>query len=146
MKPGVRVGIEDGFSDYDRIVEEEVEAALDTTALYVAREAAQQLNTSGPGRPSAPGTPPARQTGNLARQFGAMQPRQVRAGRLLRRVSVPESVFYGSLHELGTLLLPRRPFLAPALNKVRSLLQRVFSMRLKRGIQNRTVKMIRGAS
>jgi hypothetical protein len=146
MRPGVKVNVEDGFTDFDRIVAEEVEASLDVTALYVAREASQQLNTSGPGNPSTPGTPPARQTGNLARSFSAMQPRQVRAGRLLRRVSVAASVFYGSLHELGTSRLPRRPFLVPALNKTRPTLQRVFGIRLRRGIQNRTVKMIRGAS
>ena len=67
-------------------------------------------SVSGPAHvPSAPGSPPNRDTGNLDKSI------DVRINRSRKTVSVIARAEYAAAQELGTSTLPARPFLRPAL-------------------------------
>jgi len=110
-------------------------APLDKCALLVEREAKKSMKAGGAlGRvgprggyvrePSAPGTPPHVQRGALRASIGWARDGESRV--------VGPTEKYGAAHEFGTRLLPKRPFMRPALQKVKSKFAALFrNLRLK---------------
>lgn len=84
----------------------------------VRKEAADSIiagSVSGPGHvPSAPGTPPNRDTANLDKSI------DVRPDKGGNRVLVAARAEYAAAQEFGTSKLPERPFMRPALRKHRN--------------------------
>lgn len=84
----------------------------------VRKEAAESIiagSVSGPGHvPSAPGTPPNRDTGNLDKSI------DVRPDPSKNKVLVVARAEYAAAQEFGTSKLPERPFMRPALRKHRN--------------------------
>ena len=90
---------------------------LSKAALLVESEAKTSMSIGG-GKaktPSAKGTPPHVQTGNLRAS--------ITTGRLLNGnwiVGPTRNAFYGKIHEFGGRFHPMRPFMRPALLKTRT--------------------------
>jgi len=69
-------------------------------------------SVSGPAhKPSAPGSPPNRDTGNLDKSI------DVRINKSRKTVSVIARAEYAAAQEFGTSTLPARPFMRPALQR-----------------------------
>lgn len=90
---------------------------LAKAALLVEREAKESMQTGGgrAGKPSPSGTPPNVQTGNLRASI-----RNARLPNGNYVVGPTLTAPYGKFHEFGTRHHPPRPFMRPALLKVRT--------------------------
>lgn len=101
--------------DVLRMARAKTDTVLDRLAMEVEREAKLSMRKGG-GKahvPSAPGTPPNVQTGNLRSSIS-----WARMGASWV-IGPTTQGYYGRYHEHGSRRHPRRPFMRPALDRVR---------------------------
>lgn len=96
---------------------------LSKAALLVESEAKTSMRTGGgtARTPSKEGTPPNVQTGNLR---ASIQSARLPNGNYV--VGPTRTAFYGKIHEFGTRRFPARPFMRPALLKMRTRFAKLF--------------------
>jgi hypothetical protein len=113
---------------FDQLAANAVEEQFTQCAVEAINEglarARASMKKSQAGEPSAPGTPPNIQTGNLAESMAAISTTKGVAIRM---------AFYGWIHERGGSKHPRRPFIEPILPDIRKALRERFKWH---GIQN----------
>jgi len=106
--------------------------ALIKCGLVVEREAKISMRTGGKvqdasgkikSKPSAPGTPPNVQEGNLKSSIQTAGP--TNTGTIL--VGPTKEAWYGKIHEFGSRFHPKRPFMRPALQRMKSLFPKMFA-------------------
>jgi HK97 gp10 family phage protein len=84
--------------------------AVKAAATVLLKEVKRLINVSGGGKPSSPGSPPARQSGKYYRSW------RQRVVQGARRVGTGD--FRGPMNEYGTQFHPPRPHARPALENV----------------------------
>ncbi len=117
-----------------RRVKSSVKSPLTKCALLVENEAKRSMKKGGRpakargprggrarGTPSAPGTPPHVQTGNLRASIT-----HAMVSPTLAIVGPTREAWYGKVHEFGGRYHPKRPFMRPALNREKSKFARQF--------------------
>ena len=111
----------------DRI-EAGMQRNLTTAAIFVVRKVKESLTTAGPTRmqpgtpASAPGEPPHRRTGTLARSIThEVTATTARVGTNLK---------YGKFLETGTSVMAARPYLRPAVYKNKRMIKKILNRRI----------------
>lgn len=115
--------------------------------LMTQREIKEQLSKPGSGRKhpglryqsSAPGMPPAVQTGHLRRSWQAGQHKRIAQGRRVGW-SVGSNVRYARRLEFGGGRIFARPYLRPSLRQISQSLQAVFSAEIRQQLANIGIK------
>ena len=96
-----------------RSLKTSTDRVLHSIAFEVEGEVKKSMHGGGtPHRASAAGSPPNIDTGAL---INSIKTRRVKQGLY----HVEDGVEYGAAHELGTSRLPPRPFMVPAVERVR---------------------------
>lgn len=122
-----------------------LQASIVETSIAFQREAKLQLSKAGTGRKhsglryqsSAPGQPPAVQTGHLRRsvQFGGAQfveDRTQLGDRKRPRIRVGTNVKYAAWLEFGTRHIAPRPYMRPARERTQKVVSRIVRSNLRR--------------
>lgn len=104
-----------------------VEKAVAQSAVTVQEEIKLQLNKSGPGPPSPPGSPPAKQTGNLGRVIQIDLSGITRRNPRARIGPDMKAAPYARIHEFGGPHHPLRPYMKPAKLLARPKILRFFA-------------------
>lgn len=121
---------------YSRNVHVAMVKAIQRCTFKMDEFAKEMLSVAGsfPGEPSAPGTPPHKQTGHLRSSIGF----EFAPDQLSAKVGPKDLMKYGRVHEFGDpeAGLPARPYLGPAFRKALPIMQKKIRDALKKAGAN----------